>query len=455
MPVSKEITRLEHSAVRLALTVSGEEVRSQYDELVADYVKTAAIPGFRKGKVPREVLERKFGAALKEEALNKVLGKTITSVFEDESLPKEDRPLPYSTPRIEDDPVLDFDKDLSFSVVYDALPRFTLGPWKGLEVEIPDVEITAEDMDRELGEIRDRNAIVLDRDDNAAAAKNDVVTVNYWELDGDGNPVKGSERQDFVFTLGTGYNLYGFDGDIEGMKKGETRDITKTFPGDYTYKDLAGRTLTIRLALTALKEKKLPELNDDLAQDVDEKYQTLGDLKNSVRERLEKNLKRRLRDITVSKILEKTLESTPIDLPASMLRVELDGRLRNLARRFNMAPEELVTNLSTAEGGAEKLLADMSPDAEKALKSRLIVETLIRDLNLEASDEEAEKEIEAQAGDSGASLEDLKKYYEQENAREYLKDDIRERKLFDILIAENNVKKGAKESYLDLMAENR
>jgi trigger factor len=452
--VSKEITRLDRSAIKLTLKVDKEDVRSQYDELVNNYVKTIQIPGFRKGKVPREVLERKFGGSLKDEALNSIFGKTISEVFEDESFPKDDQPLPYSTPRIDGEPVLDFENDLVFSVIYDVLPKLTVGPWKGLEVEVPDVSVTDEDLNRELEEIRERNAIVLDRDDGEAAVKNDVVTVTYCELDGDKNPVKGSEREDFVFTLGSGYNLYGFDDDIVGMKKNETKDITKTFPEDYNYRDLAGKTVTVRVTLTALKEKKLPGLDDDLAQDVDEKYNTLDDLKNSIKDRLSTNLERRLRDITVSNILEKILENTPIDLPESMLRLELDSRWRNLARRFNVSPEELEKTLGKSGQNPENIREEWKGDAEKALKSRLVVETLMRDLELEASEEETEKEIEGIMSYSDAPAEDIKKYYEQENIRESLKEDIKERKLFDLFLAENKVKKGERKKYLDLMSKN-
>jgi trigger factor len=454
--VSKEIERLEHSAVKLTLTVGKDTVKSQYDDLIREYVKTISIPGFRKGKVPRDVLERKFGPALKDEALNKIFGQTLTEIFEDESFPKEDQPLPYSTPRLDKEPELEFDKDLVFSVVYDILPAITVGPWKGLEVEIPDVSVEEEDISRELGKIRERNAIVLDRDDGAAAVKDDVVTINYCELDGDGNPIANSERQDFVFTLGSGYNIYQIDDDLIGMKKGETRDITKTFPADYIHKDLAGKTLTIRCTLTALKEKKLPDLDDELAQDVDEKYHTLEDLKNSIRSRLEKNLERRLRDIRISKILEKVLETTPIDLPESMITLELDSQFRNMARRYNMDAEEMEKNMAAMGQEPEQIRAAWRPDAERALKSRLIIETLMRDLELKASDEETDKEIERQIAESEGLMgaEELKKYYEQENTRNYLKEDIIERKLFDLFEAENTIKKAKKEKYLDIMPDN-
>jgi trigger factor len=455
--VSKEIVRLEHSAVKLTITVSKDDAVSQYNELIKEYLKSAVIPGFRKGKVPREVLERKYGAGLKEEALNKIANKALTDVFEDEAFPKEDVPLRFSLPRLDPEPVLDFDKDFVFSVVYDVLPPVTVGPWKGLEVEIPNVEVGSEDITRELKEIQERNAIVQDKDDKAAAAKDDVVTINYCELDAEGNPIEESKREDFVFTLGSGYNLYQLDDDMIGMKKGETKDIKKTFPADYQYSELAGKTVTIQVALTAVKEKKLPALDDELAQDVDEKYKTLEDLKNNIREGLNKNLEIRLRDITVSKILEKVMDTTPIELPESMVRVELDSRFMNLARQNRTNTEEMAKYLLAMGQDPQTLKAEWKPEAEKALKSRLIVETLIKDLKLEAAQEEIDKQIEEMTAGARNSdeAEQMKKYYQQENTREYLEESIKERKLYDLFKAENKIKKGKKESYLDIMSNYR
>jgi trigger factor len=452
--VNKELTRLEHSRVKLTLTVGKDDVRSQYDDLLKEYGKSIQIPGFRKGKVPREVIIRKLGEALNGEVLGKIIEKSVGQVFEDESLPRGDRPLPYSSPQLEEDPKLDLETDLIFSVVYDVLPQITVGRWKGLEVEAPVAEISEDDMSRELEAIRDRNAIVLDRDDTAAAEKDNVVTVNYGELDDNGEVLPNSERQDFVFTLGTGYNLYKIDDDILGMKKGETREIVKTYAADDADASLAGQTKKLRITLTAIKERKLPDLDDDLAQDVDEKYQTLDDLKNSIKERLNHSLEHRLRDLKINNLLEKIVADTPVEIPESMIRIELESRWRNLARRFNAPVEQIVKMMAGTGKNPEEIQNEWRPDAVKALHSRLIVETLIEDLKLEANDEEMAKEMEHLAADENVSVEEIKKYYEQENMKEYLKEDIKEHKLFDILLAENTIKPGKKENYLDLMSNN-
>ncbi|MDR1446093.1 MAG: trigger factor [Treponema sp.] len=452
MALSKELERLEKSSVKLTVTVGKDDVRSQYDDLLKDYTKNVQMPGFRRGKVPREVLIRKFGEALKGEALGRIIEKSITDIFTDEAFTREDRPLPYSTPRVQDEPKLDLDQDLKFSVVYDVLPKVTVSAWKGIEAEAPEAAVSDEDLNRELEALRERNAIVLDRDDGDAAEIGNVVTVNYCECDDAGNVIPGSERQDFAFTLGSGYNLYHFDDEIAGIKKDETRDFDKTYPEDFSDKDLAGRTKKLRVTLTALKEKKLPELDDDLAQDVDEKYKTLDDLKNSIRERLNRNLEQQLRNLKINALLEKIMENTPVDVPESMIRLELEGRWRNLARQFGVDAEALTANMEkSGEGnGKETIQEGWRTDAVRALHSRLIVETLIEQEKLEAGDDEVEKEFERMAEEMGSPIEEIKKYYQGDAMQEYIK----ERKFFDMLLAENTLKPGKKMNYLDLVGNN-
>jgi trigger factor len=455
--VTREVERLENSAVKLVLKISKEDLRSEYDKIIGDYTKTIQIPGFRKGKVPRDILLRKFADAFKSETLAHVIEYAVSETFEGDALAKEDRPLPYSRPEIKDSPTeLDLEKDLELSMTYDVFPQFTIDKWRGFEVEAPDVSIEDEDVDRELEVIRERNAIVLDREDAAPSVKGDVVTVNYAELSEAGEPVSGTERQDFVFTLGSANNVFHFDDEITGMKKGETRDITKVYPADFTNSALAGQSKKIRVTVTAVKEKKLPELDDDLAQDVDEKFQTLADLKANIRERLVKKLEQTLRDIKINGILEKILETTPIAIPESMIRVELDARWSALARQLGTTPDNLARSMANSDsGGRETILEGWRDEAVKALRSRLVVEALITEQKLEASDEDVEVELETIASDSNMSVADIKARYASEGTREYLKEGIKEQKLFNLLLAENTVKTGGKKKYLDLAANNQ
>jgi trigger factor len=450
--VTKEITKLEHSNVRLTLSVGKDDVRSEYDALLAEYSKTVQLPGFRKGKVPKDVLVRKFGDAFKEEVLSRIVEKSVAQVFEDESFPKEDRPLPYSTPQAQDKPSLDLDKDLQFSMVYDVLPKVQVGQWRGLEVEIPDVSISDEDLKRELEAIQERNAVVQDKNDGEEAVLGDVVTVNYCEIDDKGEALGETKREDFVFTLGSGYNYFKFDDEVKGMKRGETRDFEKTWPADSEDKELAGKTKKLRVTLTALKIKRLPELDDELAQDVDEKFTTLEDLKKDIKDRLNKDLDSRLRAIKINKLLEKIMENTPVEIPESMTRAQLDSQWRGLARRFNTDAEGLYKMMGGDGNKARSIIDGWKPDTKIALHSRLIVETLIEDLKLEVSEEEADREIESRAAAAGG--EEIRKYYGEEQAREYLKEEIKEQKFFDRFLVENTIKTGKKEKYLDLISNN-
>jgi trigger factor len=452
--VTKEIARLEKSRAQLSITVGRDDVRSEYDELLKEYAKTVQIPGFRKGKVPRDVLVRKFGDALKGEALGKIIEKAVGGVFQDESFPREDRPLPYSPPQVQGEPKLDPGADLQFSVVYDAFPAVKVEKWEGLEAEIPDVSVSDDDIAKELETIRKRNAIVLDKGDNDVSEKGNVLTVNYCELDDSGAIVTGTEREDFTFTLGSGYNIYNFDDEVTGMKKGEAREFAKAFPEDFSNKEFAGKTKKIKVTLTALKVKKLPDLDDDLAQDVDEKYKSLDDLKNSIRERFNKDLEGRLRNMKINGILEKIMENTPVEIPESMLRVELDSRWRNTARYLNTDPDGLYKIMGNSPEKAKSVIEDWKPDAVKGLHSRLIIEILMEDLKLEASDVEVEKEIEKLARESETGVDEIRKRYEDERMKEYLKEEIKEQKVYALLLEKNMIKPGKKENYMDLISNN-
>jgi trigger factor len=451
--VTKEIKRLEKSNVKLSITVPKEDVRAQYQDMLNEYAKNMQLPGFRKGKVPQEVLERKFAEALKGDAMGRIVEAALEDYFKDENLPRNERPLPYSTPEIEDEPKFDLENDLQFSVVYDVLPEVKVGKWKGLSVEYPYAEIEKEDINRELDEIRERNAIVLDRDESAKAQKGDVVTIDYQVYEEDGETQSNLQRKDFAFTLGDNNNVFQFDDDIIGMKKSETKEFQKKFADDFFEPSLAGKTRKVQITLNSLKEKKLPDLDDDLAQDVDEKFKTLDDLKNSIKERLSKNLEWQLRDKKLNEVLKKIMEDTPVILPESMVRAEIEGRWRRLARYYNTSVEALM-QVMTGENKREETEKEWRKGAEKALHSRLILETLMEEQKIEVTDEDVEKEFERIAGIGGDNVEDIKKNYNNEQAMFYLKEDIREQKITGILLAENTMKPGKKENYLDFMTDN-
>ena len=442
MKVTKKIEKLENSSVKLTVTIGKADVAASYNEVVAKYAKNIQIPGFRKGKVPVSVLERKYGDALKNDAVSEIVEKALGDIFEEMDKNKsDDRPLPYSQPTIDDIPLLDTTKDLTFAVKYDVFPQVEVKNFDGIEIKVPEVKITDDDLKEELEAIRQRNAMVLDKKDDEAVAKDDIVTVNYCELDDKDAEIAGSQRQDFVFTVGTEQNIYKFDNEIIGMKKGETKDLTK---------EVDGENKKVRVTVTAVKVRNVPELDDELAQDVSDKYNNLEDMKNDIKKNLETALENKLKEIKSNSLLQQLVEKNPVELPASMVKAELDSRFRMMAQQFQTTTEQLEKMLTSAGQKKEDMLTQWTGDAEKMLKSRIIVESLLKEKDISVTAEEIEAEYEKIAAGAGVSVEEVKKHYEDPRSKEYLEDDAKEQKLYTMLFEQVKVSKGEKTTFAEL-----
>ena len=195
---NKEITRLEHSRVKLSLTIDKESAEKEYADILADYAKKAQMPGFRKGKVPPSVLERKFGDSIKAEAVEKIIEESLKTVFEE----IEEKPLSFEAPELQEEYKLSFDEDFSFAVAYDIYPTVDLGPYTGLTVEKPRVKITEDDEKRELDALVEQNSFIVEKE--GVAEKDNRVTVDCWELDEAGGEVPNSRKPDMSLTVGGG-----------------------------------------------------------------------------------------------------------------------------------------------------------------------------------------------------------------------------------------------------------
>jgi trigger factor len=442
--VTQEITHLENSAVKLAFTYNNEDLRAKYNELVNDLAKDIQIKGFRKGKTPIPVLERKLGKALQEDVLNAIIANTVNDAVKKEDFPKDAVPLPYSEPQVEGEPKLDLSGEFTFSVKYDVMPQVTVERWEGLEVEVETAEVTDADVEYEVDAIRERNAIVMDKEDDAVAEKGDVVTVDYSELYEDGEEIPVSKRADFVFTLGSGRNFFKFDDEITGMKKGETRDIQKTYPEEFAETELAGKTKKIRVTMKAVKRRELPD-DDELAQDVDETFKTIDDLKQNIRERLKESLREQLRKKKIAGIVEKIVEQAPPVIPESMIEMEMFDSLRQMVGMIDMrnaGTSRFVQELAKDEKFKRKTL--------KRLQAMLVVEKLLDQADIHVSDEQIEKWYEKIAETSGTSLEEVKENYE----RESLVRNIKKSLLDDLLLEKNTIKTGKKVNCVDIFSEN-
>lgn len=456
MKVTKEISKLENSAVKLTATIAKEDVVSGYNKNISKYAKNVQLPGFRKGHVPVKVLEQKYGDSLKQEVLADLIDESLNQIFAEEES-KDIRPLPYTQPRLDGDKLPEFstDKDLTFSVVYDVFPSVEVKDFSKIEVKEPQVEIGEKELNEELKAIQERNAVVIDKKEGEPVEKDNIVTIDYKELDDSGTAIPGSEREGFVFTVGTGENIYKIDDEIVGMKKDETKEISKTYDAKEENKDLAGKTKKISVTVKAIKLRNLPALDDELAQDVSEKYKTLDDLKKDISKGLESAKNRKIAELKSQSLLEQLVEKNPIVLPKSMIQAEIESRWRMMAQQFQTTPEQLEKMISASGQSKENMLTQWTGDAEKMLKSRLIVDALIREKNIAVTPEEVEAEFAKIADESGSTIEEVKEHYEDARAKEYIIDEIKENKLYDELYKQVKVSKGDKVKFADLFKNNR
>lgn len=450
MKLTKEFTSLEKSAVKLTVTIGKKEVEEAYKSTLSKYVKSAQIPGFRKGHVPASVLERKYGESIKADTISELIDESFKQIFDEET---DNKPLPYAQPIMENAPEMDVTKDLTYTVTYDIFPKVSVKDFSGISYKEPQVTIGDADIKEELKNMQERNALVVEKKDGVVA-KDDIVTINYCELDDNGNKIEGTDREDFVFTVGTGENIYKIDDEIIGMKKDETKSITKKYKKDDPDEELAGKTKNISVTIKAVKIRDLPALDDDFAQDCNEKYKTLDDLKADIKRNMETAVSRRIKELKNNDILSQLIEKNKFDIPASMLDMELKGRWDMMAQQFQTTPEQLDKMIAASGQTKEAMLKEWTGDSEKMLKSRIIVDSLIRDRNISVTPEEIEAQYAVIAEQGGMSVEEVKKHYEDPRSKEYLIDDTKENKLFEQIYSEIKISKGEKKSFKELF-ENR
>ena len=448
MKVTKEIEKLEKSSVKLTVTVAKKDVAENYNETLKQYVKHVQIPGFRKGHVPTATLERKYGEQIKAETIGELINKSLDEIFQDEK-ELDNRPLPYSQPVLQETPAIDVTKDLKFTVVYDVFPKIEVKNFDGIEVKEPQVEIGDEEVAEELKGLQERNAVVIDKKDNTVA-KDDIVTINIVEKDDAGNDIADTKRDGFTFTVGTAENVYKIDDEIIGMKKDETKEISKSYAADDKDSELAGKTKKYSVTVTTIKFRDLPKLDDDFAQDVSDKFKTLDELKADIKRQLNNAKERKINETKANSLLEQLVEKNAFDIPESMLNAELDGRWRMMARQFQTTPAELEKLVKSSGQSKEDMLKQWAAEAEKMLKSRIIVDTLLKERNIDVTPEEIDAEYAKIAEQNAITIDEVKKHYEDARAKEYLVDNTKEQKLYDELYKQVKVSKGDKVKFAEL-----
>ena len=444
MKFTKEITKLEHSAAKLTVTVAKTDVEESYKSTLGKYAKQVQIPGFRKGHVPSNVLERKFGEQIKLEAAGELIDTVLNEIFQDDS-EKENRPLPYAQPKMDEMPAFDTSKDFTFTVTYDVFPSVEIKDFNGISIKETQVTVGDDEVAEELKGLQERNAVVMDKKDDEAVEKDNIVTVDIAELGEDGKPVESTKRDGYTFTVGAEENLYKIDDKIIGMKKGETKEVSTK---------VEKKTVKYSVKVTQIKIRNLPALDDDLAQDVSDKFNTLADLKADILKNLNIAKDRKVQELKVNSLLEQHMEKNPIEIPASMLQTELEGRWQMMAQQFQTTPGDLEKMVTASGQKKEDMLTQWTGDAEKMLKSRIIVDSLIRSKNISVTPEEVEAEYQKLADANGISVEEVKKHYADSRSKEYFIDDVKEQKLYNEIFEQVKVTKGDKVKFADLFNNN-
>ncbi len=446
----KETELLDNAAVRLTVTVDKDAIQQEYDGLVNEYCKTVRVKGFRPGKVPPAVLIRKFQDALIGETGERIIRKSLEEAVEQ----ADKKPIASTVPEVDSEDRLELGKDYTYKVTYDTYPEIELGPYQGLEIEEPVVKITDEDIGRELKSLQEQNSIVVDKKEGAVEEGN-IVNIDYVELDPQGQEVPETRRESFVFEVGTGYNLYKIDQDLVGVKETEEKTLAKRYPEDFEIKELAGREVSLKVKVNNIKEKQLPEVDDELAQDISDKYQTLEDLKKDIRQRLEDFARTRIREQSISQLLDKIAAATKVPLPRSMVDQELENQWRSFLSRVRSEEKTVLEQLSREGRSKADVQAEWRPAAERRILLQLVVQELAEQEKIEVPQDELEERVKRQAEAEGLPVEEARERLAGSGYLQLMGYDLRNEKLYDRLLQLSTVKKGKQTKFLDLVQGNQ
>ena len=380
------------------IPISPDEMRQAEERAFRRLAKSAKLPGFRPGKVPRKIFEQTYGAeTIRNEAMEDVVPAVYAKAVREHDIDPVDRPKMEFLPEEDGQPK-------RIKAVVDVRPQFELGEYKGRSVEQEPVAITDEDVDRALNSLaRDRGTLVpADRE----AKLGDVVTIDYeGKIDGvafEGGTAKGQQTE-----LSEGRFIPGFATGIAGMKPGETKDIQARFPDNYQQADLAGKSAVFTIALHEIKELELPEINDEFAKAASQ-HQTLDELKADIRKRLQTVAESRKRREVGNRIVEQLIAAHDFPLPEIMVEREIDSMLQDasgMAARMGMSFDDY---LKAAEKTEDQLRLEYRDEAARRVKGTLILESIAKAENITATPADIQNELQELAKQYGQPIDRIR-----------------------------------------------
>ncbi|KXZ15348.1 trigger factor [Bacillus nakamurai] len=407
----------------LTVEVDAETFKTALDDAFKKVVKQVSIPGFRKGKIPRGLFEQRFGVeALYQDALDILLPVEYPKAIEEAGIEPVDRPE-IDVEKIEKG------ESLIFTAKVTVKPEVKLGDYKGLGIEKDDTAVTDEDVQNELKALQERQAELVVKEEGAVE-NGDTVVLDF-EGFVDGEAFEGGKAENYSLEVGSGSFIPGFEEQLTGLEAGAEKDVEVTFPEEYHAEDLAGKPAVFKVKIHEIKAKELPELNDEFAKDIDEEVETLAELTEKTKKRLEEAKENEADAKLREELVLKASENAEADVPQAMIDTELDRMMKEFEQRLQMQGMnlELYTQFSGQDENALK--EQMKEDAAKRVKSNLTLEAIAQAENLEVTDEEVEAELTKMAEAYNMPVENIKQAIGSTDA---MKEDLKVRKAIDFLV---------------------
>lgn len=428
----KSSNKVEVNRYELEIEITPDEFSKEVDKVFNKQKSKITIPGFRKGKAPMSIIERTYGSSIfYEDTFNEI----VPEIYEKEL--KENNIEAVSRPEIEITQ-MEKGKDLIFTAVVQTKPEVKLGKYKGVEVEKIDTSVVAADVKKELDRMAEKNARMVSVDNRAV--KNKDIAVIDFEGFVNGVPFEGGKAENHELEIGSKTFIPGFEDQVIGMKIDEEKDINVKFPEEYFSKELAGKDATFKVKLHEIKVKELPAIDDEFAKDVSE-FDTLKDLKASIKEKLVEDKKNQAKYQLEDAVIKEVAKNTEIDIPSGMIETELDNILKDIDGRLAYQGLNLAQYLKLINKSEDDMRKEYEAQASESVKTRLVLEAIVKAEKIEATDAEIEEKIKEMAKNYGKKEEEL---LENENLKEYLKNNITTEKAIQFIVDNAKIKAAKK-----------
>ena len=414
--------------VKLTFTVEAKKFEEAMEKVYTKTAKYFNIPGFRKGKAPMQLVERQYGSEIfYEDAFNELAPEVY-----DEAIKNNDIEA-VSKPNI-DITQMEKGKDLIFTATVQTKPEVKLGKYKGIEIKKIEYNVSDEEIDHELGHMQERNSRLISVEDRPVE-EGDITVIDF-EGFVDGVAFEGGKAENHELEIGRKTFIPGFEDQIIGMKIDEERDINVKFPEEYFSKDLAGKDATFKVKLHEIKKKELPELDDEFAKDVSE-FDTLDELKKSIKEKIEEENKNKEKYETEEEAIKTVCENTEIDIPSGMIELEIDNMIKDIEARLSYQGLKLEQYLQMMGKTESEMRKEFEEQAARSVKSRLVLEAIATAEDTLPTDEEVTEKIKEMAKQYNR---DEKELLENEQLKSYIADSMKTEKAIDFIVKNAKIK---------------